>query len=87
MKILGVSGSSRDEETSNCYRLVKKVLESTGMKYELISLRGKVIRGCIACLGCVKDNVCVVKDDLTPLRDKIVEADAYVIGAPTIIQA
>lgn len=82
MKILGISGSCRDEKTSNCYQLVKKVLESTGMEYELISLRGKVIRGCIACLGCVEDNVCVVKDDLAPLRDKIVDADAYVIGAP-----
>ena len=82
MKILGISGSPRDEKTSNCYRLVKMVLDSTGMEYELISLRGKVIRGCVACLGCVEDNVCVVKDDLLPLRDKIVEADAYVIGAP-----
>lgn len=82
MKILGISGSCRDEKTSNCYRLVRKVLESTGKKYEFISLRGKVIRGCIACLGCVADNVCVIKDDFTSLRDKIVEADAYVIGAP-----
>lgn len=82
MKILGISGSCRDEKTSNCYRLVKRVLDSAGMEYELVSLGGKVIRGCIACLGCVKDNVCVVKDDLMPLRDKIVEADAYVIGAP-----
>ncbi len=82
MKILGISGSPRDEKTSNCYRLVEKVLESTGIEYELISLRGKVIRGCIACLGCVEDNVCVIKDDLVPLRDKIVKADAYVIGAP-----
>ena len=82
MKILGISGSPRDEKISNCYRLVQTVLESTGLDYELISLRGKVIKGCIACLGCVEDNVCVVKDDLAPLRDKIVEADGYVIGAP-----
>jgi multimeric flavodoxin WrbA len=30
----------------------------------------------------VKDNVCKVQDDLEPMREKIVEADAYVIGAP-----
>ncbi len=82
MKILGISGSPRDEKTSNCYRLVKIVLESTGMDYELISLCGKLIKGCIACLGCVQDNVCVIKDDMTGLREKIIDADAYVIGAP-----
>lgn len=82
MKILGISGSPRKDETSSVYKLVKTVLENTGIEYELISLRGKSISGCIACLGCVKDNICVVNDDLAPLRDKIVKADAFVIGAP-----
>ena len=82
MKILGISGSPRKHETSGTYRLVETVLENTGIDYELISLRGRTISGCIACLGCAKDNVCKVTDDLTPLREKIVTADAYVIGAP-----
>ncbi|MCP4258558.1 MAG: flavodoxin family protein [Planctomycetes bacterium] len=82
MKILGISGSPRPPKVSGVYQLVKIVLEAAGHDYELISLRGKTIGGCIACLGCVKDNVCKVKDDMADLRDKIVEADAYVIGAP-----
>jgi len=82
MKVLGISGSSRDESTSGTYKLVKTVLENTGIDYELISLRDKNISGCISCLQCAKDNVCKVKDDMYELRDKIVEADAYVIGAP-----
>jgi multimeric flavodoxin WrbA len=82
MKILGISGSSRKEDTSGVYKLVKTVLENTGIEYDLVSLRGKKIGGCIACLGCAKDNICKVSDDMTELRDKIVGADAYVIGAP-----
>ena len=82
MKILGISGSPRKEDTSGVYTLVSTVLENTGIEYELVSLRQKSILGCIACLGCVKDNICKVDDDLKPLRDKIVEADAYVFGAP-----
>ncbi len=82
MKILGISGSPRKESQSGVYKLVQTVLENTGMEYEIVSLRGKTIGGCIACLGCVKDNVCKVDDDLTPLRQKIVAADAYVVGAP-----
>lgn len=82
MKVLGIVGSTRKEEQSAVHTLVTTVLESSGMDYELVSLRGKTINGCIACLGCVQDNVCVVNDDMKGLRDKILEADAYVIGAP-----
>jgi multimeric flavodoxin WrbA len=82
MKILGISGSPRKESQSGVYKLVQTVLENSGCEYELISLRGKKISGCTACLGCVKDNTCKVDDDLTELREKIVEADAYVFGSP-----
>ncbi len=82
MKILGISGSPRKEEISGTFKLVETVVKATECDYEIISLRGKKVSGCIACLGCVKDNVCKVEDDMTPLREKIVEADAYVIGAP-----
>jgi multimeric flavodoxin WrbA len=82
MRILGISGSPRKAETSGVSKLVKTVLEASGCDYEYVSLRGKKIGGCIACLQCVEDNVCKVQDDLTPLRDQIVAAEAYVIGAP-----
>ena len=82
MKVLGISGSPRKEGTSGVYKLVKTVVEKTGCDHEIVSLRGKQISGCIACLGCAKDNTCKVKDDLEPLREKLVEADALVIGAP-----
>ncbi len=82
MKILGIAGSARKEEESGVHRLVRETLEATGCDYEIVHLRGKKIGGCIACLGCVTDNVCKVKDDLEELRPKLVEADAYVIGAP-----
>jgi multimeric flavodoxin WrbA len=79
MKVLGVSGSPRKDKSTD--RLVQEVLGAVGVETEFVSLAGKRIGACIACLGCVKDNVCKVKDDMEHLRDKIVEADAYVIGA------
>ncbi|NIA18995.1 MAG: flavodoxin family protein [Xanthomonadaceae bacterium] len=82
MKILGISGSPRKNEQSGVFALVQTVLENTGCNYDLISLAGRQISGCIACLGCAKDNICKINDDMTTLRDLIVEADAYVIGAP-----
>jgi multimeric flavodoxin WrbA len=82
MKILGICGSPRKDNLSGTRKLVETVVQATECDYEIISLKGMKISGCIACLGCVKDNVCKVEDDLSPLREKIVQADAYVIGAP-----
>ena len=82
MKILGIVGSTRKPEISGVHTLVRSVLDHTGCEYDLVTLRGKSISGCIACLGCVQDNICKVKDDMAELRDIIVSADAYVIGAP-----
>ncbi|MHC4418648.1 MAG: flavodoxin family protein [Planctomycetota bacterium] len=78
MKVLGISGSPRKDATTE--QLVREVLNTVECESELISLAGKRISACIACLGCVEDNVCVLKDDMQELREKIVSADAYVIG-------
>ncbi|UCF90112.1 MAG: flavodoxin family protein [Desulfobacterales bacterium] len=87
MKILGISGSTRKDDVSGTSKLVQTVLGNTGCDYDLISLKGKRISGCIACLGCVPDNICKVQDDLAELRAPIVAADAYVIGAPNYYSA
>ena len=79
MKVLGISGSPRKGATTDL--LVQEVLAGVeGIDTEFVSLAGMNIRPCIACLGCVEDNVCVLKDDMAALREKVVDADAYVIG-------
>ena len=79
MKILGISGSPRRGHTTD--QLVQEVLSGAGCETEFVSLAGLNIGGCIACMGCACDNICKVPDDMQKLRDKIVRADAYVIGA------
>ena len=86
MRVLGISGSPRRGSTTD--RLVQAVLSGVqGCETEFVSLSGKHIGPCIACLGCVRDNLCKVKDDLSTLRPKIVEADAYVIGGANYFNA
>jgi NAD(P)H-dependent FMN reductase len=79
MKVLGVSGSPRRGSTTD--RLVQEVLAGCDCETEFIPLAGLNIGPCIACLGCVEDNVCVLQDDMAGLRERILAADAYVIGA------
>ncbi len=85
MKVLGISGSPRRGKTTD--RLVKEVLSSVGHENEFVSLAGKKIAPCTACLACVKDNICKIKDDMEPLRDQLLAADALVIGAPNYFSA
>ncbi|OBZ34320.1 flavodoxin family protein [Methanohalophilus sp. DAL1] len=81
MKILGVSGSPIKD--SNADRALKAALEATGMEYEFVKLIDYTVAPCKACLGCVKTNVCVIKDDGIALAEKAKEADALIIAGFT----
>lgn len=81
MKILGVSGSPI--KNSNTDRALMVALEATGMDYEYVKLMDYTVAPCKACLGCVKTNVCVIKDDGIILAEKAKEADALIIAGFT----
>lgn len=78
--ILGISGSPRPNSATAA--AVKKILAESGKHTEYISLAGKQINGCISCLGCNRDNQCVIKDDFLPIAEAMHAADAIVFGAP-----
>jgi len=78
MNVLAVSGSPRKKGMTA--QIVENLAGRLGDNVEYVSLAGKKVDPCRMCLGCVKDNTCRLKDDMTPLRDKIMEADLLVIG-------
>jgi len=80
MKIIGISGSPRKENT---YYMVKTVLEATGQDYELILLSEKVIKSCLDCRNCHKTYRCVINDDMQEIYQKLLSADCIVLGSPT----
>ncbi len=77
-KVLGVSGSPIAE--SNTDRALAAALEATGLETELVKLRQYRIEPCVACMGCVKTNSCVLDDDGNGLMEKAREADALIVG-------
>jgi len=81
IKILGVSGSP--VPNSNTDRLVKQVLNSTGLEYEFVKLSDLLVGPCLACKACVKDNLCKVNDDFPELAKKLLDAKALVLGCYT----
>ncbi len=80
-KVLGVSGSPI--ANSNTDRALKAVLEATGLETEFVKLIDYTVAPCKACLGCVKTNRCVIKDDGIMLAEKAKAADALVIAGFT----
>lgn len=80
-RIIGISGSPI--KNSNTDKLLKHVLESSGLEYEFIKLSNINIRPCRACAGCANDSVCIVNDDFPDLAEKIKEADGIIIASYT----
>lgn len=79
--ILGISGSPVKD--SNTDRIVKAILESSGLDYDFIKLSELHIGPCRACKACAHDNICKVKDDFPALAEKVKAAKALVIGGYT----
>lgn len=82
MKIIAISGSSRDKSTNYMLRKVLESIEGNHQK-ELILLKDKNISPCKNCKGCHKTFQCVAGDDMQEIYQKLIEADVVLLGSPT----
>ncbi|MGL6298087.1 MAG: flavodoxin family protein [Methanobacteriaceae archaeon] len=82
-KVILLNGSPRKESNTQ-YTLEKcaESIEKEGVEAEIISLRGKKIDSCIACMKCRETARCVLKDDLNDIMDKLREADGFIPASP-----
>jgi multimeric flavodoxin WrbA len=83
MKVLGIVGSPRrNGNTEMLMTHTLKAVAESGLDTELITLSGKDIRGCNACMACSKKEECSIGDDLFPIYLKMKEADGIILGSP-----
>ncbi|MHB1294603.1 MAG: flavodoxin family protein [Anaerolineae bacterium] len=83
MRVLACHGSPRIG--GNTELMVAEILRGAreaGAEVELVALNKLAISPCQACRACHKTGRCRIQDDMQPLYDKILEADALVIGTP-----
>jgi multimeric flavodoxin WrbA len=83
MKVLGIVGSPRKE--GNTDLLVSEALKgaaSAGAEVERVFLPSLTINPCKACDACEKTGRCVQKDDAIALTEKMLDADAVILGTP-----
>lgn len=88
MKVIAINGSPR--KIWNTATLLEKALEgaaSEGAETEMIHLYDLDFKGCISCFACKlrggkSYGKCAMKDDLTPVLEKLEDADAVILGSP-----
>lgn len=82
-KVLVLSGSPRKNGNSDmlCDAFIKGA-ENSGHFAEKILIQNKKISPCLACYGCRNTHLCVQKDDMRDILEKMVQADVIVLATP-----
>lgn len=86
MKVVAFNGSPKKEgNTYHAIKLVTEELEKEGIEVEIVHVGNQVIRGCMACNGCARnqDEKCVMQgDSVNEWIQKMKEADGIILGSP-----
>lgn len=88
MKVIAINGSPRKKW--NTATLLEKALEgaaSEGAETEIIHLYDLNFKGCTSCFACKLKGgksygKCAMQDDLTPVLERLKDADAVILGSP-----
>jgi len=88
MNVIAINASPR--KTKNTGTLLAKALEgaaSKGAQTELVHLYDLQFKGCVSCFACKVKNcktpgICLYKDELSPILEKCMQADAIILGSP-----
>lgn len=87
MKIIAINGSPRkDGNTRLLLETVLEPLAGAGWDTELVQIGGRAIHGCRACGKCfeLRNQRCAFgKDILNEVLEKMLSADAILLGSPT----
>lgn len=86
-KIIAINGSPRRKcNTAELLESALRGAKDAGAETELVQLYGLNFKGCISCFYCKRKDkehgTCAMKDDLTPVLERVKEADALIFGSP-----
>ena len=87
-KVIFINGSPRKNfNTAKLLKEAQKGAESVGAETEFFNLYDINFKGCLSCFACKRKGnntncVCAIKDDLRPILEKCINADAVIMGSP-----
>ena len=83
LSVLGIACSPR--RNGNTTRLLLEAMETSkaeGQTTELVYLSDLKINPCQGCGACSDKGICVIKDDVPKLQEKLIHADRLILAAP-----
>ena len=87
-KVIVINGGPRKNfNTAKLLKEAQKGAEAVGAETEYYNLYDINFKGCLSCFACKRKGnstncVCAIKDDLRPVLEKCIQADAIIIGSP-----
>lgn len=82
-KVVLMNGSPRpDGNTDFALKECANAIEAAGVETEIISLAGKNIESCTACMSCFQNKTCALDDGLNEIIEKIKASEGFIVGAP-----
>lgn len=83
-KLLAILGGPlKDGNASKMLQTAMQAAEKNGWHVDFVWLYEQNIDWCKGCMGCKKTGVCIINDDIVPIREKLIACDAVVLAAPT----
>ena len=86
--IVILNGSPRKNfNTAKMLKEAQKGAKSVGANVEFFNLYDYNFKGCMSCFACqrkgsITEGICALRDDLKPILEKCLTADAIIIGTP-----
>ena len=86
-KIVAVNGSPHGgaANTSMMIGMIQGNLEKEGFELEQIFLSQHNIHYCYGCAVCLEKGSCWIKDDYRAIAEKMLAADAVILGSPVYV--
>ena len=86
-KVILLNASPRKNfNTAKLLREAEKGAQAAGAETEYIDLNSLTFKGCLSCLACKRKDAarckCFWHDDLSPVIDGVLQADAVILGTP-----
>jgi multimeric flavodoxin WrbA len=91
LKAIAINGSPRKNwNTAKILLAALDGAESAGAETELVHLYDLNFKGCVSCFSCMAADGsgmwrCALKDDLQPVLERIMRADAVFVGSPIYV--